>query len=176
MSIFHLNDLPKNKRIQLIGEFYDVIDSLKNRDEVRSFFKSLLAPDEFATLMRRIEIAVLLSAKYKYCEISEILGVGNDKISNVQRALQQDDNGYKIIIKRLIENRKNRLKKIRKEEKDSARMSPMAGIKKKYKAHFLLDNLIDAAIDKIEEDGKELEKEAILFTPSAGKTYSKNKK
>ena len=167
MPVFHLNDLPKNKRIQLIGEFYDVINSLENRDEVRSFFKSLLTPDEFATLMRRVEIAVLLTAKYKYCEISEILGVGNDKISNVQRALQQDDNGYKIIVKRLIENRKNRLRKNRKVAKEAAKMSPLAGVKKRYKAHFVLDNLIDAAIEKIEEDDKALEKEAILYTPSS---------
>ena len=66
MPVFHLNDLPKEKRIQMIGEFYDTIDSLKDRVEVRSFFKSLLTPEEIATLMRRIEIAVLLSAKYKF--------------------------------------------------------------------------------------------------------------
>src|SRR3990167_2859138 len=149
MPVFHLNDLPKNKRIQLIGEFYDVINSLENRDEVRSFFKSLLTPDEFATLMRRVEIAVLLTAKYKYCEISEILGVGNDKISNVQRALQQDDNGYKIIVKRLIENRKNRLKKIKSEEKSDREGS---SIKKFSAANRVLPDLLDAVMEKLEDD------------------------
>jgi len=66
MPVFHLHSLPKSKRIQTIGEFYDVINSLKNRTEVRAFFKVLLTADEIASLMRRIEIAVFLSAKFRY--------------------------------------------------------------------------------------------------------------
>ena len=72
MPVFHLNSLPKEKRIQMIGEFYDMVDSLKDRNEVRLFFKSLLTADEIATLMRRIEIAVLLSAGFKYDKIIKI--------------------------------------------------------------------------------------------------------
>ena len=66
MATFHLDSLPKSKRIQMIGEFYDVISSLKDRSEVRFFFKDLLTPDEIANLMRRVEIAVLLSAHFTY--------------------------------------------------------------------------------------------------------------
>ncbi len=164
MPIFHLNSLPKSKRIQMIGEFYDVVDSLKDRSEVRLFFKDLLTVDEIATLMRRIEIAVLLSAKFRYNEISEILGVGNDKISRVHACLQRDESGYKIIIKRLIENRKSRLRKNKKEEKE---ISFVSILKKKYKGHFLLVNLLDTIIERLGEDKKELEKEALLFTPSS---------
>ena len=150
----------------MIGEFYDVIDSLKDRTEIRFFFKSLLTPEEIATLMRRVEIAVLLSADYNYKKISKILGVGNNKISNVQRALQQDDNGYKIIIKRLMKNRKKRL--IKREKKNNKKdLSPISVVKKKYPAYFLLDNLLDVAIEKIEENDKELERRALLYTPSS---------
>jgi len=166
MPVFHLNNLPKNRRIQMIGEFYDVIDSLKDRAEVRYFFKSLLTADEIAALMRRIEIAVLLSAKYKYEDIIKILGVGNNKITSVHKALQQDDNGYKIIVERLLENRKRHLRKASKENKKKD-LSPMGIVKKKYPAYFLLDNLLDAAIEKLEENDKELEKEALLYTPSS---------
>ncbi len=148
----------------MIGEFYDTIDSLKDRKEVRLFFKSLLAADEIAALMRRIEIAVLLSANFKYEEIIDILGVGNNKISAVHKNLLQDDSGYKIIVKRLIENRKERLKKIKKEKAGS--LSPIKTLKKKYPARFLLPNLLDIALEKLEED-KSLEKEALLFTPSS---------
>ncbi|TSC94481.1 MAG: TrpR-like protein YerC/YecD [Parcubacteria group bacterium Licking1014_1] len=164
MTIFHLNSLPKEKRVQMIGEFYDIIDSLKDRVEVRLFFKSLLTADEIATLMRRVEIAVLLSANFKYNQIIEILGVGRDKISNVHKCLLQDDSGYKVIIRRLLENRKRRLKRIKKENKGS--LSPLEDVKKKYPGYFLLQNLLDAAIEKLEEDDKSLEREALLFTPS----------
>lgn len=156
----------------MIGEFYDVIDSLKNRTEVRLFFKSLLTADEIATLMRRIETAVLLSANLKYEKIIELLGVSNNKISTVHKNLLQDDSGYKIIIKRLIQNRKERLKRIKKENKRS--LSPFETVKKKYPGYFLLPNLLDTVIEKLEEDDKSLEKEALLFTPSS--TFQRKKK
>ena len=165
MPVFHLNEMPKNKRIQMIGEFYDTIAYLKDRNEVRFFFKSLLSADEIATLMRRIEIAVLLSAKFTYDEIAVLMGVGKSKVTNVRKNLLQDDSGYKIIVKRLINDRKKRLIRMKKENKGSS--SPFTAIKKKYPGYFLLDNLLDAAIEKLEINDKELEKEALLFTPSA---------
>jgi len=166
MTTFHLNSLPKENRIQMIGEFYDMIDSLKDRNEVRLFIKSLLTADEIATLMRRIEIAVLLSGNFKYDEIIKSLKVGRDKISAVQKNLLQDDSGYKIIVKRLIENRKKRLKRIKKSERDIAEgLSPLRAIKNFSPANRILPDLLDAVIEKL-EDNKELEKEALLFTPS----------
>lgn len=174
MTTFHLNNLPKEKRIQMIGEFYDMIDSLKDRNEVRLFIKSLLTADEIANLMRRIEIAVLLAGNYKYKEIIKMLGVGNEKISNVHKCLLQDDSGYKLIVKRLIENRKKRLKKIKNSDKETAeRLSPLGAIKRHSPASRILPNLLDAVIEKLEDD-KELEKEALLFTPSL--TLFNNKK
>lgn len=149
----------------MIGEFYDMVDSLKDRNEVRLFVKSLLTADEIANLMRRIEIAVLLSGNYRYKEIIKMLGVGNEKISFVQKNLLQDDSGYKVIVKRLIENRKKRLKRAKKIEKETRNMSPLAGVKKFSAVNRVLPNLLDAVIEKFDDD-KELEKEALLFTPS----------
>ncbi len=156
----------------MIGEFYDTVDSLKDRSEVRLFFKSLLNADEIAGLMRRIEIAVLLSAKFNYDQIITLLGVGKNTISNVQKSLLQDDSGYNLVVKRLIEERKNRLRKMKKEEKDV--VASMALAKKKYPGHFLLNNLLDAAIEKMNENDKELEEEAILYTPSASRIRIKD--
>ncbi len=149
----------------MIGEFYDMIDSLNNRNEVRLFIKSLLTADEIANLMRRIEVAVLLSGNYKYNDIKKILGVGNEKISSVHKCLLQDDSGYKIIVKRLIGNRKKRLKRIKKIEKEMASDSPLKRIKKLPSAR-VLPSLLDAVIEKLEDD-KDLEREALLFTPSS---------
>jgi TrpR-related protein YerC/YecD len=163
MGFFHLNSLPKSKRIQMIGEFYDTIDSLKDRQEVRLFFKALLTGDEIANLMRRIEIAVLLSGKFNYDQIITMIGVGRDKISAVNKSLLQDDSGYRIIIKRLIKDRKKRLKKMKKEERRTA--APLAGLKT-HSRFLILNTIIDAAIENSIND-KELEKEALLFTPSS---------
>lgn len=175
MVTFHLNSLPKQNRIQMIGEFYDVFDSLKNREEIRFFLKSLLTADEIATLMRRIEIAVLLEGGYNYRKINSILGTGSDKISRVQKALDQDESGYKIIVKRLIENRKKRLKRIKKQDRDARSSSPLKNIKKFSPASRILPDLLDAVIEKFEDD-KDLEKEALLFTPSRAPFNNKRKR
>lgn len=175
MRTFRLNSLPKQNRIQMIGEFYDTIDSLKDRNEVRLFFKSLLTGDEIATLMRRIETAVLLSGNLGYEEIKKLLGVSNNKISAVQKSFFQDDSGYKIIVKRLIENRKKRLKKIKKAEKETVNsLSPISDLKK-IKGARILPDLLDAVIEKFEDD-KELEKEALSYTPSNAPFSKKPKK
>ena len=145
-----------------------MIDSLKDRNEVRLFFKSLLTADEIATLMRRVETAVLLSSKFTYDQIMDLLGVGKPKIASVHKNLLQDDSGYKIVIKRLIENRKNRLKRIKKENKKS--LSPFEALRSRA-GYSLLPDLLDAVIEKLGDD-KSLEKEALLFTPSA--TFMRN--
>lgn len=174
MVTFHLNSLPKQNRIQMIGELYDVFDSLKNREEIRFFLKSLLTADEIATLMRRIEIAVLLAGGYNYRQINKMLKAGSDKISRVQKSLDQDDSGYKIIVKRLIENRKKRLKRIKNEEKQAMDSGSFSGQIKRFKPGArILPNLLDAVIEKL-EDSKDLEKEALLFTPSRALFKNKN--
>lgn len=163
MARFKLQKLPKEKRIQMIREFYDVIDSLKNREEVRSFFRDLLTPDEIATLMRRVEVATLLISGFTYDQIEDLLGVGRGKITNVQKTLMRHGEGYKIVIKRLLELRKRRLKKAKKREKVA--ISSFEQLKRRYPLHFLLFHLIDALGDFLEED-KSLDKKALLSTPS----------
>ena len=96
-----------------------------------------------------------------------MLGVGSNKIASVQKCLQQDDNGYKIIIKRLIESRKKRLKRMKSEEKNAKEGS---SIKKFSATNIILSGLLDAVIEKLDGD-KELEKEALLFTPSSGRSH-----
>lgn len=164
MGVFHINSLPKEKRIQMIGEFYDSIDSLKNRKEIGLFFKDLLSGEEIASFMRRIEIAILLDAGFSYPKISKLLGVGNNKISRVQKCLQQDDSGYRIIVDRLIENRKKWLKK-KGVGVDGKPKNPM---RKTHPLYFsFLPSILDLAVDGPDNTEKLLEEKALYFTPSA---------
>lgn len=163
MGKFDLNKLPKEKRIQMIAEFYDVITFLKNREEVRLFLKDLLTVDEIATFMRRIEVAALLMAGYTFDQITKLLKVGRGKVSNVQRVLAKGGQGYKIVIKRLLEKRKRKLKIQKKRER--ALVSEFERLKQKYPLHFLLFNLIDEISESLKKD-ESLEKKALLSTPS----------
>lgn len=165
MGRFHLNNLPKEKRIQMVGEFYDVVASLKTREEVRLFFKDLLTPDEITNLMRRIEVATLLMAGFTYEKIATLLGVGRGKVTNVQKSLTRSGEGYKVIIKRLLESRKKKLKTQKRWAKTAN--SPFGTLKQKYPLQFLLFNLIDEISESLGEDKLKSEKEALLFTPSS---------
>ena len=130
----------------MIGEFYDAIDSLKNRKEVQLFFRDLLTPNEIGNLMRRIEVAMLLVLGFNYKEIVKLLGVGKTKINTIQRNLNYKGEGYKLVIKRIIEKRKQRKVKetkrgrklLRKYEKPD-----VESLKRKYPLHFLFWNIID---------------------------------
>ena len=102
MSRFLANRLTKEQQSELRSEFYDIITTLSNKNEVELFFQDLLTLDELAMLMRRIEVATLIRAGFSYRQVSDILGVGKDKIANVQRSLQKDSSGYDIVIQRLL--------------------------------------------------------------------------
>ena len=162
MGKFALNNLPKEKRIQMIAEFYDVIASLKNREEVRLFFRDLLSPDEIAMLMRRIEVMAMLLAGFTYDEISRVLGVGKSKINSVQKTLSRHGEGYRIAIRSLLKLRKKKIKRQKRQERD--RVSVFADFKKKYPLYFLLFNLIDEIGEYLEEGITD--KEASIKTPS----------
>ena len=104
MAKFYLNQLPEKERTKLIGKFYDAINCLKTREEVRSFFRDLLSPDEIAMLVRRIEVARFLRKGITYEEIRAKLGVGKDKVTNVQKSLSRHGEGYNLMIERLEKN------------------------------------------------------------------------
>lgn len=166
MARFSLNTLPEQKRIQMIAEFYDAISSLKGREEVRSFFRDLLTPDEIAMLMRRIEVAILLQSGFTYEQIGSLLGVGRDTITNVQHSLHRHGNGYKIVVKRLLKLRKGKVKKERKQEKIGS--SGFEYLKNKYPLGFLLFNLVDELSDILDtEQDNAITSKAALRTPSA---------
>jgi TrpR-related protein YerC/YecD len=165
MAKFSLNKLPEKQRIEMIAEFYDTIHSLKGRDEVRLFFRDLLMPDEIAMLMRRVEIAVLLQAGFTYEQISELLGVGKGKITNVQKSFGRHGEGYKVVIQRILERRKSKIQKAKKRAK--VRQSDFERMKQRYSGSFLLLNLIDELGERLDKD--KYEKEALEQTSSRRK-------
>lgn len=143
---FSLNELPKEERIRLIGEFYNVVASLKNRQEVRLFLNDLLDASEIGNLMRRFDVAILLILGFSYDEIVGLLKVSKAKITNVQKVLDRKGDGYRMAVKRILEQRKKRKIKeivkrkkiLRKYEKPDIEL-----LKRRYPAHFLFWNIVD---------------------------------
>jgi len=140
----------------MIGELYDTIASLKNREEVREFFKDLLTPNELGNLMSRIEVALLLSLGFSYDEISKFLKIGKDKILRVNSKLEKGK-GFKIVIQRLIEKRKKRkIAEIKSQLRLARKTKPfnIEYLKKKYPLYFLIPNLIDELSDHLDAISK----------------------
>lgn len=166
MARFSLNKLPKEQRIQLIGEFYDAAASLKSREEIREFFRDLLNPDEIAMLMRRIEIAALLSAGFSCQKIQKLLRVGMATITSVHRKLQRErgGKGYRTVVSRLLEQRKKKLQARQKQVR--IREQPFAQLKHRYPLPFLLFNVLDEIEANRERKSSKLTNQALSYTPS----------
>jgi len=152
MARFSLKKLPEKERIRLIGEFYDVISMIKNRDEAAKVFRDIMDGDEIGNIMRRIDVAILIFAGMTYDEISELLKVGKDKITRVQKKINQGGEGYSLLITRILEARKKRKiniiksqrRKLRKIEKPNSER-----LKKNYPLHFLFHNILDELEDHL---------------------------
>ena len=76
----------------MIGNFYQIVTGLKNKNDVAGFFMGLLTPSEAVMFARRIQIAQMLLDDKRVAEIKAELGVGTNNISTVSRWLFNDDN------------------------------------------------------------------------------------
>jgi TrpR-related protein YerC/YecD len=154
MGKFRAEKLSESERTELLREFYDALSCLKNRDEVKMFFRDLLTFDEMIMLIRRIQVALLLRAGYTYRDIEQALDVGGDKVTNVSRSLQRHGEGYRLIIARLRKKIKTRERETKRRQRRAQASFPnLQFIKNKYPAHFFLFNLIDEIGDALDDDG-----------------------
>ena len=129
-------NLTELERKVFLGEFYDMIALLKNRDEVKQFFKDLLTLSEVVMISRRLQIAKMLLEGFTYREIRVKLKIGLSTIVSVERWLNQGFGGYREIIKRH-----------KKQEKKFTEHEPtlpfsLKYLRKKYPLHFLLWNMV----------------------------------
>ena len=100
-------DIPDKERYIIIGEFFDLIVSLKHKGEVIDFFIGLLTQSESLMLARRIQTAKLLMQEKSYDEIKEKLKVGNSTIANTDKWLDSRGGRYRKILERHFHKEKN---------------------------------------------------------------------
>lgn len=139
MSKVKYSQISEEEKILYLGEFYDMVSLLSNREEVKNFLKDLLTLSETVMIARRIQIAKRLLKGMTYDEITEEMCVGKTTISQVDRWLNNGFGGYKKILKKHSEMKKfkdNQLKK------GDVLPFSIEDMKRKYPAHFLLLNLL----------------------------------
>jgi len=97
MARFEINKLPKKQRVKIIGELYDALGIIKDREEARSVFRDLFTVSEIAMMSRRIQVAFLIKEGYSYEDISNILSVSRSTIERINHKLKQHGQGFEIM-------------------------------------------------------------------------------
>ncbi len=131
------NELNEFERKKYLGEFYTMVSLLKNRDEVKNFFKDLLTLSEVVMISRRIQAAKMLLEGETYETIGQKLKMSTVTVNQVEKWLNNGFGGYKKIIRR----HQKRDGRQHWEPVNDAPFS-LAAIRKKYPLHFLLLNLL----------------------------------
>ena len=134
------NELTEREKKKFLGEFYSMVASLEDREEVKNFFKDLLTMSETVMISRRIQVAMMLLDDCAYEEIRKKLKVGYTTISQVEKWVHNGFGGYQKAIEKYKKNRKDF------EEFDPESMSPFspAWVRKKYPLYHLLTNMTKA--------------------------------
>lgn len=130
----HLVD--KKERFKIIGEFFEIVSNLKNKDEVIGFFIGLLSPSESLMLARRIQIAEMLLEEKGYEEIRKKLKVSFQTIAKVYQWLYAENETYKKQIGSQLERKRKRIKNSSKRFNDGSLLN-------KYAHHRLLRDLFE---------------------------------
>ncbi len=81
--------------------FYKAVLSLKNPEECDAFFQDVCTISEFNDLIRRLEVAKMLSSGKVFNEISQETGMSSTTISRVNRCLNYGPGGYRMVLDRL---------------------------------------------------------------------------
>ena len=150
MAKLNVYELPVEEKIKLLSDFYNAMICVKTKDEVKLFFKDLLSFEELVMLARRIQVAALLKAGVTHDEIQKTLKVSKDKIMSVQKAMIRGGKGYELVIKRLNDLYKKRLKRIKRRR--PAPWGTLSYLKQKYPLHFLLFNIFDELEDFLSDE------------------------
>ncbi len=79
--------------------------ALKTPDEARRFLRDLMTAKEIEEFAKRLQAAELLSEKVPYSVIEERTGLSSTTVARVSKWLNGKEGGYKMILKRLKENR-----------------------------------------------------------------------
>jgi len=80
---------------------FDVIASLKTKEEFYKFFEDICTINEIKAIEQRLQVARMLMEKRTYLDIASTTGASTATISRVNRSLNYGNDGYKIVFDRI---------------------------------------------------------------------------
>jgi TrpR-related protein YerC/YecD len=90
----------------LLDRLFEAIMLLKDTEECYRFFEDICTVAELKALAQRLEVAKMLEANYTYGEIASKTGASTATVSRVKKCLNFGADGYKLVLDRLPENKK----------------------------------------------------------------------
>lgn len=94
------------KRVRITEDkdfLFKCILSLESAEECYNFFEDLCTAKELEEMSRRMSAARLLYEDHVYNEVKEKTGLSTATISRVSRCLQDSDDGYVKLLKRVCD-------------------------------------------------------------------------
>ena len=98
--------LKKEVKERIEELLWEVIGSLKSKQETEKFFRDLLSPTEEIMLSKRLAIALMLLKKYDYRTISDILKVSTGTVGKISLWLKHEGEGYRRVLEKIIAKEK----------------------------------------------------------------------
>lgn len=92
----------KKIRTEAMDFLFDAVLSLQTPEECYTFFEDICTVNELQSLSQRLEVAKMLRDQKTYLEIAEKTGASTATISRVNRSLNYGNDGYDMILERLL--------------------------------------------------------------------------
>lgn len=90
----------------LTDRLFEAILLLRDPEECYRFFEDLCTISEIKAMAQRLEVAKMLEANCTYTAIAETTGASTATISRVKRCLKYGADGYRLILDRLAEQKR----------------------------------------------------------------------
>lgn len=91
----------KEIRTEAVGQLFEAILTLQNKDECFDFFEDLCTVNELLSLAQRFQVARMLRDDHTYLEVAEKTGASTATISRVNRSLNYGNDGYDMVFSRM---------------------------------------------------------------------------
>lgn len=83
-----------------VDDVFKAILSLEDLDECYKFFEDICTVKEIQDIAQRFQVALLLTEKKSYNEITKKTGASSATITRVNKCLMYGNDGYRTVIER----------------------------------------------------------------------------
>jgi TrpR-related protein YerC/YecD len=83
-----------------LDELFSAIVALRDKEQVRRFFRDLCTLSELEAMARRLEVARLVDKGVPYLEVAKQTGASTATVTRVAQWLHHGEGGYRAAIRR----------------------------------------------------------------------------